>query len=74
MHLLVSNLWPRFCCYKHKNTEPVQQPKPQWWGVANVFNWYQIFALDTVVVKTQKLCSKHGGFLTIAMHQHTEAI
>ena len=33
------------------------------------FYWHQIFALDSVVVKTQKLLSSHGGFLTNAMHQ-----
>ena len=32
-------------------------------GGFNAFNWHQIFALDYVVVKTQKLLSSHGGFL-----------
>ena len=34
---------------QHQNHE--QQPKP--FGVWNAFYWYQIFALDSVVVKTQ---------------------
>ena len=28
------------------------------------------FALDSVVVRTHKLFSLHGGFLTNAMHHH----
>ena len=35
-------------------------------GVLKCIYWYQIFALDSVVAKTQKLFSSHGGFLTIA--------
>ena len=31
-----------------------QQPKPS--RGLNAFNWYQIFALDSVVVKTQIIC------------------
>ena len=46
-----------------------QQPKPL--GGLNAFYWYQIFALDSAVVKAQTMLSLHGGFLTIAMyHQH----
>ena len=32
-----------------------------------------IFAQEYVVVKTQKLVSSHGGFLTNAMHHHRES-
>ena len=32
-------------------------------GGLNAFSWYQIIALDSAVVKTQKLFSSHGGFL-----------
>ena len=41
-------------------------------GGFNAFYWHQIFALDSVVVKTQKLLSSHGGFLTNAMHHDRE--
>ena len=49
-----------------------QQPKPL--ESLNTFYWYQIFALGSVVVKTLKLFSSHGGFLTIAMYQNRETI
>ena len=39
-------------------------------GSLNAFYWYQIFALDSVVVEVQKLFSSHGSLLTIAMY-HT---
>ena len=42
-------------------------------GGLNAFYWRQIFDLDSVVVKTQKLLSSHGGFLTNAMHHDREA-
>ena len=32
----------------------------------HAFYWYQIFALDSVVVEAQKMLSSHGGFLTIS--------
>ena len=48
-----------------------QQPKPL--QGLNTFYWYQIFALD-FVIKTQKMFSSHGGFLTIAMYHHRETI
>ena len=40
----------------------------------NVFYLYQIFALDSVVVKHTKMFSSHGGFLTIALYHHRETI
>ena len=40
----------------------------------NAFYWCQFFALDSFVVKTQKLLSMHGGFLTNAMQHHRETI
>ena len=43
------------------------------WGL-NAFYWYQIFALDSVVVKAQKILSYHGGFLSIAIYRHRETI
>ena len=33
----------------------------------------KIFAQEYVVVKTQKMVSSHGGFLTNAMHRHRES-
>ena len=51
-----------------------QQPKPLPLGGLNAFYWYQIFALDSVVVKAQRLLSCHGGFLIIAMYHHRETI
>ena len=45
------------------------------WGRGlNAFYWYQIFALDSSVVKSQNLLSSRGGFLTIAMYHHRETI
>ena len=41
---------------------------------SNAFYWRQIFALDSVVAKAQKLFSSYGGFLTNAMHYHGETI
>ena len=35
-------------------------------GGLNAFYWYQIFALDYVVVKAQIMLSSHGGFQAIA--------
>ena len=32
----------------------------------------QIFAQDSAVVKTQKVFSSHGSFITYAMHRHRE--
>ena len=49
-----------------------QQPKPL--RGLNAFYWYQIFALDSAVVETQKMLSSHGGVLTIAMYRHRETI
>ena len=39
-------------------------------GGLNAYYWYQIFALDSVVVEAQNILSSHGGFLTIAMDHH----
>ena len=39
---------------------------------ANAFYWYQIFALDSVVVEVQEMFSTHGGHLTNAMYHHGE--
>ena len=44
------------------------------WGGLNAFYWYQISALDSVVVKAQKMLSSHGGFLHFAMYHHKETI
>ena len=41
-------------------------------GGLNAFYWRQIFALDSVVVNTQRLFSSREGFLTNAMHHHRE--
>ena len=46
-----------------------QQSKPL--GGLNAFYWYQIFTLDSAVVKAQKMLSSHGGFLSIAMYHHS---
>ena len=56
-------------------TREPPQPKPLRGvgGGFNAFYWYQTFALDYVVFKTQKLFSLHGGVLTIAMYHHREA-
>ena len=35
-------------------------------------NWYQIFAIASIVVKTQKLFSPDGSFLTVTMYHHRE--
>ena len=43
-------------------------------GVLNAFYWYQIFALDSSVVKVQDLFSSHGSLLTIAMYHHAETL
>ena len=41
-------------------------------GGLKAFYWCQIFALDSVVFKTQKLFSSHGGFLTNTIQNHIE--
>ena len=38
----------------------------------HLFYSYHIFALDSVVVKTQKLLSLHGGFLTYKRNNPTK--
>ena len=38
------------------------------WGAKIAFYWYQIFALDSAVVK-----SLHGGFLTIVMYHNGQS-
>ena len=43
-------------------------------GGLDAFYWYQIFALDSAVVETQKVLSTHVGFLPIAMYHHRETI
>ena len=43
-------------------------------GDLKAFYWRQIFALDSVVIKTQSFFSSHGGFLTNAMYHHSETI
>ena len=40
------------------------------WGGLNAFYWYQIIGLDSDVVKSQKMLSLHGGFLSNAMLHH----
>ena len=40
----------------------------------NAFNWYQIFALDSGVVKEQNMLSSHRGFLPYTMYHHREII
>ena len=61
---------------KSTTTEPLpsngQQPKPP--GSLNAFYWYQIFALDSAVVKIQEMFSSHGGHLTNAMYHHGETL
>ena len=44
--------------------------------ILNAFYWYQIFTLDYVVVKLQKMFSSHGGFLhaAFAMYHHRETL
>ena len=39
------------------------------WGL-NAFYWYQIFALDSIVVEVQEMFSSHGSLITIAMYHH----
>ena len=43
-------------------------------GGLNAFYWYQIFALDSAVVKVHKLFSSHGSLLTIAIYHHGETL
>ena len=43
-------------------------------GGLNAFYRYKIFALNSVVVKTKKLLSSRGGFLTNAMYHLRVAI
>ena len=43
-------------------------------GGLNAFYWYQIFALDSVVVEVQEMFSWHGGHLTKAMYHHGETL
>ena len=61
---------------KSTTTEPPplngQQTKQQEGGLS-AFYWYQIFALDSAVVKVQEIFSPHGSLLTIAMYNHGEA-
>ena len=38
----------------------------------NAIYLHQIFALDSTIVKTQKMFSLHAGFLIYAMHHHRE--
>ena len=61
---------------KSTTTEPPpqngQQPKPV--GGLNGFYWYQIFALDSAVVKVQEMFSSHGGHLTNAVYHHGETL
>ena len=33
----------------------------------NAFDWYQMFALDSFVIKAQNVFDSHGGLLTFAM-------
>ena len=40
----------------------------------DAFYWRQIFSLDSVIVKTQKIFSSHRGFLANAKHHHRETI
>ena len=55
---------------------PPKTPVGGGWKALNAFYWYQTFALDYVVVKTQKLLSLYAGFLTtcLAMFHHRETI
>ena len=43
-------------------------------GGVNALYWYKIFSLDSVVIKTQKILSSHGGFLAIAIYHQREQI
>ena len=43
-------------------------------GGLNAFYCHQFSALDSVVVKTQKVLNSHGSFLTIAMYHHRETV
>ena len=56
----------------NRTTALEQQPKPL--GGLNAFYWYQIFALDSVVVEVQEMFSLHGGRLTNAMYHHGETL
>ena len=57
---------------KPTTTEPQakdgQQSKPLW--DLNAFYRYQIFALDSAVVKVQEMFSSHVSLLTKATYQH----
>ena len=43
-------------------------------GGLNAFYWYQIFALDSAVVKVQEMLSWHGGVLPNAMYHNGETL
>ena len=57
-------------------TEPTpwNRRQPQTLRGLNIFYWYQIFALYSVVVKTQKWFSSHVCVLTNTMYHHRETI
>ena len=58
----------------NNRTTALERAAPKQLWVLNVFYWYQIFALDSVVVEALKMLSSHGGYLTIAMYHHRETI
>ena len=43
-------------------------------GGLNAFKWYQLFAIDSVVVKEQTLFSSDVGLPTITMYHNRETI
>ena len=43
-------------------------------GGLNAFYLYQIFTLDSAVVKVQEMSSSHRSILTIALYHHGETI
>ena len=46
----------------NNRTTALERTAAQAMGGLNALYWYQIFALDSVVVKTQILFSSHGAF------------
>ena len=54
------------------NNESTTTEPPPWTRDLNAIYLHQIFALDSAIVKTQKVFSSHGGFLIYAMHHHRE--
>ena len=53
----------------NNRTTALELTAAQTTGVLNAVYRYQIFALDSVVAKSQKSFSSHGCFLTVAVYK-----